>query len=154
MSLTVHAPLSGTLAALANVPDPVFAAQMGGSGMAVEPVGKAGPLDVVAPVSGQVATVRAHAFVIRTDGGAAILVHLGIDTVRLNGEGFHTHVTEGERVAVGRKVITFDPDAIRARGLSAICPVVVLDSTPGSAQAPAVSGPVRAGALMFSWAAS
>ncbi|MFJ9752285.1 PTS sugar transporter subunit IIA [Streptomyces chartreusis] len=154
MRLAVHAPLSGTLAALGKVPDPVFAAQMVGSGMAVEPPGDAGPIDVAAPVTGQVATVRPHAFVIRTGGGAAVLVHLGIDTVRLNGDGFRTHVTEGEQVEVGQNVITFDPGVVRARGLSAICPVVVLDSAPGSAQAPSVTGPVRAGALMFSWAAS
>ncbi|WP_432139636.1 MULTISPECIES: PTS sugar transporter subunit IIA [unclassified Streptomyces] len=154
MSLEVHAPLSGTLAALGNVPDPVFAAQMVGSGMAVEPADARRPVDVAAPVSGQVTVVRPHAFVIVAEGGAAVLVHLGIDTVRLNGEGFRTHVSEGERVEVGRHVITFDPHAVRARGLSAICPVVVLDSAPGSAQAPSAGGPIRAGALMFSWAAS
>ncbi|MFE5894760.1 PTS glucose transporter subunit IIA [Streptomyces sp. NPDC056462] len=154
MRLAVYAPLSGALATLGKVPDPVFAAQMLGSGLAVEPADNAGPVDVAAPVAGQIATVRPHAFVIRTAGGAAVLVHLGIDTVRLNGEGFRTHVTEGEQVEVGRNVVTFDPGAVRARGLSAICPVVVLDSPPGSAQAPAATGPVRAGALMFSWAAS
>jgi PTS system glucose-specific IIA component/PTS system N-acetylglucosamine-specific IIA component len=154
VSLAVYAPLSGTLTALGKVPDPVFAAQMVGSGIAVEPAADAGPVDVAAPVTGQVATVRPHAFVIRTGSGAAVLVHLGIDTVRLNGEGFRTHVAEGEQIEVGRRVITFDPGAVRARGLSAVCPVVVLDSAPGSAQAPSVTGPVRAGALMFSWAAS
>ncbi|MER7817172.1 PTS glucose transporter subunit IIA [Streptomyces sp. NPDC096153] len=154
MSIAVHAPLSGTLAALGKVPDPVFAAQMLGSGIAVEPPVDAGPVDVTAPVAGTVATLHPHAFVIRTGSGAAVLVHLGIDTVRLNGEGFRAHVTEGERVEPGRTVLTFDPGAVRARGLSAICPVVVLDSPPGSAQAPALTGPVTAGALLFSWAAS
>ncbi|MXM66145.1 PTS glucose transporter subunit IIA [Streptomyces sp. HUCO-GS316] len=153
MRLAVHAPLAGTLAALGNVPDHVFAAQLVGSGMAVEPDDDTGPIDVAAPVAGQAATLRPHAFVIRTDSGAAVLVHLGIDTVRLNGEGFRTHVAEGEQVEAGRNMITFDPGAVRARGLSAMCPVVVPDSAPGSAQAPSTTAVVWAGALMFTWAA-
>lgn len=153
MSLAVYAPLAGTLTALGKVPDPVFAAQMVGSGVAVEPPHVAGPVDVVAPVAGTVATLHPHAFVIHTSSGAAVLVHLGIDTVRLKGEGFRAHVAAGEQVEVGRTVITFDPSAVRALGLSAICPVVVLDSRPGSTQPPSVTGPVPAGALLFSWAA-
>jgi glucose-specific phosphotransferase system IIA component len=154
VSIAVYAPLSGDLAALGNVPDPIFAAQMVGSGLAVEPSPESGPVDVVAPVAGVVVKLHPHAFVIRTSNGTGVLVHVGIDTVRLNGEGFATHVAEGERVEVGNAVITFDPAAVRAHGLSAICPVVVLDSQPGSAQPPAVSGPIQAGALMFSWTAS
>lgn len=154
MSIAVYAPLSGDLAALGKVPDPVFAAQMVGSGLAVEPSREIGPVDVVAPVAGVVVKLHPHAFVIRTGSGTGVLVHVGIDTVRLNGEGFRARVAEGEQVEVGHGVITFDPAAVRAQGLSAICPVVVLDSQPGSAQPPAVSGPIRAGALMFSWTAS
>ncbi|MFG3309690.1 PTS glucose transporter subunit IIA [Streptomyces wuyuanensis] len=154
MSLAVYAPLSGTLTALGKVPDPVFAAQMVGSGVAVEPASGPGPVDVLAPVAGTVVTLHPHAFVIRTGSGQAVLVHLGIDTVRLKGEGFRTHVSEGEQVEVGQRVIAFAPSAVRSRGMSAICPVVVLDSRPGSAQPPAVTGPVPAGALLFSWAAS
>ncbi|MGW0697957.1 PTS sugar transporter subunit IIA [Streptomyces sp. NPDC002867] len=154
MSLAVRAPLSGDLAALGEVPDPVFAAQLVGSGLAVEPFSGAGLVDVVAPVNGAVVKLHPHAFVIQTDNGTGVLVHVGIDTVRLKGTGFGTHVGEGDRVEVGHRVITFDPAAVRAHGLSAICPVVVLDSRPGSAQPPAVTGPIQAGALMFSWAAS
>jgi glucose-specific phosphotransferase system IIA component len=154
VSLAVHAPLSGGLAALGKVPDPVFAAQLVGSGLAVEPLSGTGLVDVVAPVNGAVVKLHPHAFVIQTDSGIGVLVHVGIDTVRLKGTGFRTHVVEGDRVEVGHRMITFDPAAVRAHGLSAICPVVVLDSRPGSAQPPAVTGPIRAGALMFSWAAS
>jgi PTS system glucose-specific IIA component len=154
VSLAVYAPLSGARVALGMVPDPVFAAQMVGSGLAVEPAHGAGPVDVVAPVAGVVVKLHPHAFVIQTSSGTGVLVHVGIDTVRLSGEGFRTRVTEGELVEIGHAVITFDPDAVRAHGMSAICPVVVLDSKPGSAQPPAVTGPIQAGALMFSWAAS
>ncbi|MET9671254.1 PTS glucose transporter subunit IIA [Streptomyces sp. NPDC006475] len=154
MSLAVYSPLSGDLAALGKVPDPVFAAQMVGSGLAVEPPRDTGPVDVVAPVAGVVVKLHPHAFVLQTANGTGILVHVGIDTVRLNGEGFRTHVAEGDQVDIGQTVITFDPAAVHAHGLSAICPVVVLDSQPGSAQPPALTGPIRTGALMFSWAAS
>ncbi|MFJ3106318.1 PTS glucose transporter subunit IIA [Streptomyces sp. NPDC086835] len=154
MRLAVHAPLSGDLAVLGKVPDPVFAAQMVGPGLAVEPFSGTGPVDVVAPVAGAVVKLHPHAFVIQTAGGIGVLVHVGIDTVRLKGTGFRTHVVEGDRVEVGHGVITFDPAAVRAHGLSAICPVVVLDGPPGSAQPPAVTGPIQAGALMFNWAAS
>ncbi|WP_405594253.1 PTS glucose transporter subunit IIA [Streptomyces sp. NBC_01410] len=154
MSLAVYAPLSGALAALGKVPDPVFAAQMVGSGLAVEPSPDTGPVEVVAPVTGVVVKLHPHAFVIRTSSGTGVLVHVGIDTVRLKGECFRTRVAEGEQVEVGHAVITFDPVAVRAHGLSAICPVVVLDSQPGSAQPPAVTGLIQAGALMFSWTAS
>ncbi|MFE5754659.1 PTS glucose transporter subunit IIA [Streptomyces massasporeus] len=154
MSLAVFAPPPGTRTALGKVPERVFAAQMVGSGTAVEPARDAGCVDVAAPVAGTVTAMHPHAFVIRIGSGAAVLVHLGIETVRLNGEEFRAHVADGEQVKVGQNVITFDAGAIRARGLSAICPVVVLDSPPGSAQAPSVTGPVRAGALLFSWATS
>jgi PTS system glucose-specific IIA component len=154
VSLAVYAPLSGALTALGKVPDPVFAAQIVGSGLAVEPSHDTGLVDVMAPVAGVIVKLHPHAFVIRTSSGKGVLVHVGIDTVRLNGEGFATLVAEGEQVEVGRAVITFDPDAVRAHGLSATCPVVVLDSRPGSAQPPSVTGSIQAGALMFSWSAS
>lgn len=154
MSIAVYGPLSGDLAAPGKVPDPVLAAQMVGSGVAVEPSREAGPVDVVAPVAGVVVKLHPHAFVIQTSSGTGVLVHAGIDTVRLNGEGFRTSAGKGEQVEVGHPVITFDPAAVRAHGLSAICPVVVLGSRPGSAQQPVVTGLIQAGALMFSWAAS
>ena len=82
-------------------------------------------------------------------------MHVGIDTVRLSGEGFRTRVAEGD---AGRGRPCRDHLStlmrFRAHGLSAICPVVVLGSQAGSAQPPAVTGPIQAGALMFSWAAS
>nr|WP_307666109.1 PTS glucose transporter subunit IIA [Streptomyces sp. V1I1] len=83
-----------------------------------------------------------------------VLVHAGVGTVRLNGEGFRTRAGNGEQVEVGQAVITFDPAAVRAHGLPAIRPVVVLGSRPGPAQPPVVTGLIQAGALMFSWAAS
>ncbi|MFJ5779857.1 PTS glucose transporter subunit IIA [Streptomyces sp. NPDC093094] len=154
MSLAVYAPLAGRVMALGKVPDPVFAAQLVGSGLAIDPTPATARAQALAPVSGTVVKLHPHAFVIKAPCGTGVLVHLGIDTVRLGGDGFTSHVFEGDQVQVGQKVITFDPSAVQAHGLSAVCPIVVLDSAPGSAQAPAITGDVPAGALLFSWAAS
>jgi PTS system glucose-specific IIA component len=154
VSLAAHAPLSDSLAAPGTVPDPVFAPQLVGAGGAVEPPHGQGPVHVLPPVAGRIAKLHPHACVIQTSTGTGVLVHLGIDTAGLHGEGFLTHAAEGEQVEAGHTVITLSPDAAGAHRLSAMCPVGALDSPPGSTQPPAVTGPVRAGALMFRWAAS
>jgi len=112
----VTAPLAGTLTALTEVPDPVFAGQLVGAGVAVEPPAGARVIDVVAPAAGTLAKLHPHAFVLLTEDGTGILVHLGIDTVKLKGAGFTLHAVEGDRVAAGTLVVTFDPAAVRARG--------------------------------------
>ena len=147
--MIVGAPLAGTAMPLSAVPDAVFAGEMVGAGVAVEPTG-AGPVQVVSPVDGTLVKLHPHAFVVLAASGTGILVHLGIDTVRLKGEGFTLHAEEGAAVAAGDPVVTFDPSSVRERGLSAICPVVVLDSAPGSVPAPAV-GAVEAGEALFAW---
>ena len=133
--VVVASPLAGTVVALSAVPDPVFAAEMVGAGAAIEPGDAAGPVDVVAPVAGQLVKVHPHAFVVLTPDGVGVLVHLGIDTVRLRGEGFTVHRAEGDAVEPGTPVVTFSPADVRAGGLSAVCPVVVLDSSPGTVPA-------------------
>lgn len=150
MLLTVTAPLAGTVTGLDAVPDAVFTGQMVGSGVAVEPPA-GGPMQVVSPVGGTLVKLHPHAFVVLAPSGAGILVHLGIDTVRLAGEGFVLHVDEGAQVAAGDPVVTFDPAAVRARGLSAVCPVVVLDSPPDSVDAPEPGRTVAAGDPLFTW---
>lgn len=148
--MIVRAPLAGAVHPLSAVPDAVFAGQMVGAGVAVEPSGD-GPVPVVSPVDGTVVKLHPHAFVVLTASGTGILVHLGIDTVRLQGEGFTLHVDEGATVAAGDPVVTFDPGAVRAGGLSAICPVVVLDSAPDSVTGPAPGSTVDAGGALFTW---
>lgn len=148
MSLAVSAPLTGTVVALEEVPDAVFAGRMMGAGVAVEP--SDGPTRVVSPIDGTIVKLHPHAFVVVAESGVGILVHLGIDTVHLRGEGFVLHATEGAAVRSGQDVVGFDPAAVRARGLSAICPVVVLDSAPDSVD---VTDPrqVAAGDPLFTW---
>jgi PTS system glucose-specific IIA component len=148
----VLAPIAGTVVALADVPDPVFAEQLVGAGAAVEPADGAGPTEVCAPLAGTVVKAHPHAFIVAHESGTAVLVHVGIDTVTLDGEGFTRHVAQGDAVEAGTPVVTFDPTAVRARGLSAMTPVVVLDSAPDSIPDLATGKPVTAGEQLYTWA--
>ncbi|MET7717931.1 glucose PTS transporter subunit IIA [Streptomyces sp. NPDC005407] len=157
MTLTVYSPLGGEITPLHRVPDEVFASELVGSGLAVDPVDPVdpgGPCVAQAPIRGKIVKLHPHAFVVQAGDGTAVLVHLGIDTVRLAGEGFHAHVCEGDSVEVGQQVITLHPDAVRERGLSAMCPVVVLGSESGSAKPGAASGIATGGSILFTWPTS
>jgi PTS system glucose-specific IIA component len=148
----VLAPLPGRVVALADVPDPVFAGLIVGAGLAVEPEDGATEVLVVSPVAGRVMKVHPHAFVILDESGAGVLVHLGIDTVRLDGAGFAVHVADGDEVERGARMITFDPTAVRRAGYSAVCPVVVMQSKAESIEpAVAVGSSVDPGAPLFTW---
>ncbi len=147
-SLVVKAPLGGTVVPLADVPDPVFAGQMVGSGAAVEP--PAGEMfDVVSPVSGKVIKLLPHAFVVVESSGRGVLTHVGIDTVKLKGEGFKLLIAQGDTVDAGTPIMRVDPAAALAAGYSMVSPVVVLDTKPDAATLVA-SGTVAAGASLFS----
>ena len=147
-SLTVLAPISGTVVPLSDVPDPVFAGQMVGSGAAVEPpAGEA--FDVVSPVAGKVVKLLPHAFVVVGQSGRGVLTHVGIDTVKLKGEGFKLLIAQGDTVDAGEPIMHVDPTAALAAGYSMVSPVVVLDTKPDTATLQA-SGVVAAGAGLFS----
>lgn len=147
-SLVVQSPISGTVIPLGDVPDPVFAGQMVGSGAAVEPA--AGEtFDVVSPVSGKVIKLLPHAFVVVEKSGRGVLTHVGIDTVKLKGDGFSLLIAQGDTVDAGAPVMRVDPAAALAAGYSMVSPVVVLDSKPDTATL-AVDGTVSAGAPLFS----
>ncbi|WP_028935959.1 PTS sugar transporter subunit IIA [Pseudonocardia spinosispora] len=151
MTLAVAAPLAGTVTSLADVPDPVFAGQLIGSGAAIEPLPDAHAVDVVAPISGKLVKLHPHAFIVVGTSGTGVLVHLGIDTVTLGGDGFTVHVAEGDEVVAGAPMVTFDAARVRERGLSAICPVVVVESPADSVGDIAAGTAVAAGAPLFSW---
>ncbi|MGK2309385.1 PTS sugar transporter subunit IIA [Cutibacterium sp. V947] len=125
---SVLSPLNGTLVALPEVPDPVFAQGLVGPGVALHPSGD-GDVTVVAPVSGRLVKLHPHAFVIEADG-FGMLVHLGINTVQLGGEGFTLHTEEGAEVSVGDELITWNPARVAEGGRSVVCPVIVLDTAP------------------------
>lgn len=148
----VDAPLAGQVIALADVPDPVFAGLIVGAGLALEPEDGATEVPVVSPVAGRVMKVHPHAFVILDEAGAGVLVHLGIDTVKLEGEGFTVHVADGDEVERGARMITWDPTAVRRAGYSAICPVVVMQSKPDDVEpAVAVGTSAVVGEPLFTW---
>jgi sugar PTS system EIIA component len=126
MSATsVLAPVKGRAVRMEEVPDPVFAQLMTGPGAAVDPPREV--VDAVAPVSGKVFKLFPHAFIILTAEGVAVLVHLGLDTVQLKGEGFTLHVSEGDEVTAGQPVVTYDVPAVEAAGRNPIVPVIALE---------------------------
>lgn len=146
--LVVLAPISGTVIPLDAVPDPVFAGQMVGSGAAVEPpAGEA--FDVVSPVAGKVVKLLPHAFVVVERSGKGVLTHVGIDTVKLKGEGFKLLIAQGDTVDAGEPIMHVDPAAALAAGYSMVSPVVVLDTKPDTTTLIA-EGDVAAGENLFS----
>lgn len=131
--LEVHAPTSGRVVPLAEVPDPVFAASMVGPGVAIQPeLVDDRPVDAVAPIAGVVAALHPHAFVIAGPGGGeqGVLVHLGIDTVQLKGAGFELLVEQGDEVVAGQPVVRWSPSNVLAGGRSPVVPVVALAADP------------------------
>lgn len=126
MSTTqVLAPVAGRAVLLQDVPDPVFSQGMVGYGAAIDP--PRGVVEAVAPVSGKLLRLMPHAYVIMTPDNVGVLVHLGLDTVALKGEGFTAHVSQGDDVTAGQLIITYDVPAIEAKGLNPIVPVVIMD---------------------------
>ncbi|MGO1496772.1 N-acetylglucosamine-specific PTS transporter subunit IIBC [Agrococcus casei] len=116
-------PVQGQVITLQEVPDEVFAAGTLGPGLAVQPVDGM----VVAPAAGRVVSVAPHAVGLALSDGIEVLVHAGIDTVKLNGAGLEALVAEGDEVAAGTPLLRLDLDAIKAAGYSAVTPVVVLN---------------------------
>lgn len=118
----ILAPITGEYLPLEQVPDQVFSQKIMGEGFAVQP--EQG--EVVSPVDGEVINLfpTKHALGLRTSKGLEILVHIGIDTVELNGEGFTAHVSEGDQVKAGQKLLTFDIERIKEKGKSPVSPIV------------------------------
>lgn len=144
--IEILAPLDGWLMPLAEVPDPVFAGGMAGAGIAIDPVG--GTLR--APCRGTVKLMRSgrHALMLAT-GGGDLLLHLGIDTVQLKGEGFRLLVEDGVEVSAGTPLLAFDADLIARRAPSLVTPVLMTGIDPGSLTEVRAPGPVCAGDVLF-----
>lgn len=124
--LEVRAPIPGTVIPLSQVEDKTFASETVGRGLAIRP--EQGVLEAVAPVSGRIMQLFPHAFAIMTDDRIGVLVHLGIDTVELNGQGFTVHAAKGDHVVQGQPIVTYDVPAVAAAGRPTTVPVVVMDS--------------------------
>jgi PTS system N-acetylglucosamine-specific IIA component len=148
-AISVASPLPGRLVPLNEVPDPVFAKGLVGGGAAVVPDDDAGVLTAVAPLDGRVIKVMPHAYIVQHASGPAVLVHVGIDTVGLKGEGFTVFAQKGDQVRAGDPMISVDVALIRSKDLSMCSPVVILDSAADSISPPAPGGRVEAGGHLF-----
>ena len=124
--VSINAPVSGEVVALEEVPDPVFSEKMMGDGVAIKPTNG----EVVSPVIGEIIQVfpTKHAVGIRAENGAEILIHIGLETVSLDGEGFTSYVGEGDQVKQGDKLIRFDMDIIREKAKSTVTPIIITNT--------------------------
>lgn len=148
VDLTVASPMSGTLLPLSEVPDAAFAAGKVGKGAAIDPDGDT----VVAPADGKVMVTfpTGHAVGLKLDNGLQILVHIGVDTVNMGGEGFEFLVAKGDHVTAGTPLVRFDREAIVAAGYSPITPVLVTNHRKfGSVDVVGKQGPIAAGDPML-----
>ena len=133
--------------ALSDVPDPVFAQGMVGHGAAVDPPHTV--IEALAPVGGRLLKLMPHAYIVMTPANVGVLVHLGLDTVALNGEGFTTHATQGDDVTAGQLIITYDVPAVVAKGLNPIVPVVIMDEREAANITAVAAGEIASGAALF-----
>ncbi|WP_159940622.1 MULTISPECIES: PTS glucose transporter subunit IIA [unclassified Nocardiopsis] len=155
--LRVLSPVSGTALPLDTVPDPVFSQSMVGPGVAVHPEpgqegGQEGVQDAVSPIAGTLVKLHPHAFVVMApDHRRGVLVHLGIDTVQLAGEGFTLLAAEGDELEAGAPVVRWSPGTVAAQGRPSVVPVVALDAS-ADALSDAADGAVEHGDPLFTWA--
>jgi glucose-specific phosphotransferase system IIA component len=122
----LYAPTEGKIIPLENVKDPVFAEKMMGEGIAVDPASS----EIFAPASGQIVTVfpTLHAIGIKTQEGAEIMLHVGLETVDLKGKGFKAFVKKGQQVHAGQKVLEADFAFIKEKGLDPSVIMVITNS--------------------------
>ena len=119
----IVSPSDGDVMDLSEVPDEVFSQKMAGDGIAITPRSNT----FIAPVTGIVTKIFStnHAFSIKTRAGLEVLVHIGLDTVELNGEGFKRLVEEGDKVALGKPIIYADLEFISSKGKEIVTPIVL-----------------------------
>ncbi len=143
MVAEIDSPLAGTVVPLNEVPDPVFSKGTMGPGIAIAPSGDT----AYAPGNGTVVAAPAsgHAFGLVLDSGVELLIHIGIDTVQLKGEGFTVHATKGQKVTGGTPLVTFDRKVIEAAGYPLVTPVIVLNAKKFGSVEPTARGEVAVG---------
>jgi PTS system glucose-specific IIA component len=123
----IFAPANGKIVALEDVPDPVFNQKMMGEGIAIVPADG----EIVSPVNGEVIQVpdTKHAVGIRSEDGMEILIHVGLETVSLNGQGFNMKVKTGDRVSTGQALLDFDLKYVSENAANIITPIVITNSS-------------------------
>lgn len=146
-SLTLSAYMNGEIVSLENVPDDVFSEKVLGDGIAIEPTeGK-----VFAPCNGKIASTfdTNHAVNILSDEGYEILIHVGIDTVKLAGKYFTSHVTEGQRISKGDLLLSFDIAAINAAGYKTTTPLIICNTDSDIRITDTASGAIKSGSRLM-----
>ncbi|MEY8462756.1 beta-glucoside-specific PTS transporter subunit IIABC [Streptococcus merionis] len=142
-SSVLASPLTGEVVALTDVKDPVFSSGAMGQGIAVEPsVG-----EVVAPANATVSLLfpTNHAIGLQLDNGAELLIHIGMDTVELDGKGFTAHVKQGDRVTLGQPLVSFDISTIQEAGFPVTTPIIVTNTADFASVTATATGAVTAG---------
>ncbi|TDL95577.1 PTS glucose transporter subunit IIA [Macrococcus brunensis] len=121
--IEIKAPITGEYVQIESIPDPVFAQKMMGDGFGIEPSEGL----VVSPVDGEIVNVfpTKHAIGIKTANEVEILIHVGLETVAMNGEGFTTKVNVGDKVQVGDELLEFDIELIKEKASSTVSPVII-----------------------------
>lgn len=139
----VLAPMNGRVLPISEVPDEIFAGKVLGDGFAIEP----SEGQVVAPFDCEVAQVfrTGHAIGLKGPGGLELLIHVGIDTVKMAGEGFKPCVTEGQKLKAGERILDFDLELVRSKAKSLISPVVITNMDAVASLELQVQGNVRSG---------
>lgn len=140
---TLVTPIVGDVVALADVNDPVFSSGAMGQGIAVKP--SQGVVYAPADAEVSIAFATGHAFGLKTTDGAEVLIHVGIDTVTMNGEGFEAKVAQGDKVKAGDVLGTFDSNKIAAAGLDDTTMVIVTNTADYASVAPVATGSVAKG---------
>ncbi|GGG85249.1 PTS glucose transporter subunit IIA [Staphylococcus pragensis] len=122
----IYAPLTGEYVKIEDIPDPVFAQKMMGEGFGINP----SEGEVVSPIEGKVDNVfpTKHAIGLKADNGLELLVHIGLDTVQLDGQGFEILVNSGDTVKVGDPLLKFDLEYIRKNAKDVISPIIITNS--------------------------
>lgn len=128
-ALNLVAICDGKVMPLSEVPDPVFSQKMAGDGVAIEPTSDV----IVAPADGELSLVfnTKHAFAMTLENGIELLVHVGLETVSLNGEGFEQLAEAGQKIKAGTPILKIDREFIKSKGLPLITPILITnpDST-------------------------
>lgn len=145
--VTLVAPCDGWVTPLSEIDDPVFAEGMMGEGIAIDPLGA----EITAPCDGEVILIHRarHAVTLRADCGAEILIHIGLETVSLQGDGFVCHVRAGERVVSGARLVSFDADRVAAAAKSLITPIILTNGGEFQLEPPHSSRRIRRGEILF-----
>ena len=123
----IHAPVDGQVVALSSVNDEVFSQKLVGDGVAIMPMSNT----FFAPIDGIVSKIfiTNHAYSIKSDKDIEVMVHIGLDTVNLEGKGFERLVEEGDRVNVGKGIIKVDLEYLKSQGKDIITPVIILEGS-------------------------